>query len=456
MKKSRQNNKGIRCVLSLAALTILISCVNRKEVQKTKNDTNEIFIYTSDSKGGKRDSFVWPDAKKEEWPVEKSDMFKNIEFTEHFANYTKADTWYPSWASDGNLYSGWTDGTIGKMDFLWSGAGEKAATGQAKISGDNPLNLTIENLGTHMSSAQPYRGRYPCGSLVYNGVWYYGTYALHQANEEIKKNYGWYVLGPFVGFRWSVDYGKSWTETPHTPANPLFEDPTFEEYDHTDGKKGPFVKLGAPQFVDFGKNMEHSPDGKAYLVGHGSSSPDDQPRIANNSWNSGDQIYMARVVPSVENMNDASKYEFYGGRDDSGNPIWTREYGESKPIFEWNNTCGIVTMTYNAPLKKYLMSITHGNKGNTSRRSYDTYILESDDITGPWKMISYMEDFGRQAYFVNIPSKFISDDGLTMWICYSANYMFDEERNNPEFIMREKPAGSAYSLSLHEFKLKID
>jgi hypothetical protein len=29
------------------------------------------------------------------------------------------------------------------------------------------------------------------------------------------------------------------------------------------------VKIGAPKFVDFGKNMEHSPDGKAYLVAHG-------------------------------------------------------------------------------------------------------------------------------------------------------------------------------------------
>ena len=26
-----------------------------------------------------------------------------------------------------------------------------------------------------------------------------------------------------------------------------------------------------------------------------------------------------------------------------------------------------------------------------------------------------MKDFGEQGYFVNIPSKFISADGLTMW-----------------------------------------
>ena len=27
------------------------------------------------------------------------------------------------------------------------------------------------------------------------------------------------------------------------------------------------VKFGAPHFVDFGQELEHSPDGKAYLVG---------------------------------------------------------------------------------------------------------------------------------------------------------------------------------------------
>jgi hypothetical protein len=29
------------------------------------------------------------------------------------------------------------------------------------------------------------------------------------------------------------------------------------------------IKLGTPHFVDFGRDVEHSPDGLAYLVGHG-------------------------------------------------------------------------------------------------------------------------------------------------------------------------------------------
>ena len=72
---------------------------------------------------------------------------------------------------------------------------------------------------------------------------------------------------------------------------------------------------------------------------------------------------------------------------------------------------GCVTMTYDAPLKKYLMCVTDG--GNTAGY-YNTYILESDQITGPWKLVTYMKHFGEQAYFVNIPSKFIAADGRTL------------------------------------------
>jgi len=64
----------------------------------------------------------------------------------------------------------------------------------------------------------------------------------------------------FVGFRYSNDLGKTWTQTPRTPDKPLFGEQSLD---------GEPVKIGSPHFVDFGKNMEHSPDGKAYLVAHG-------------------------------------------------------------------------------------------------------------------------------------------------------------------------------------------
>ena len=159
-------------------------------------------------------------------PFAESSAFAGVGFTRRHAEYTDADTWYPSWAADGNLYSPWTDGSVradgaAKAISCGSGSGANAATGHATIVGDDPLHLRIVQAGTFKSSALPYRGRYPCGSLVVGGVWYYGTYCLHPSGY-IKKNgikYNWPWLGPFVGFRWSTDFGQSWHETPCTPVS---------------------------------------------------------------------------------------------------------------------------------------------------------------------------------------------------------------------------------------------
>jgi hypothetical protein len=215
------------------------------------------------------------------------------------------------------------------------------------------------------------------------------------------------------------------------------------------GKHGYPVKIGAPHFVDFGKNMENSPDGKAYLVAHGADINDPKWRFWNASWITGDQVYLIRVTPSIENMNDASQYEFYGGKDAAGDPIWTNDFEMIKPLLEWNNNMGCVTITYNAPLKKYLMCVTDG--GNTVSKM-NTYILESDRIDGDWKIINYMKDFGEQAYFVNIPSKFISKDGMQMWLLYSGN--FSEGWQGQEF--KADPPGSHYGMTFQKIELLSD
>ena len=73
--------------------------------------------------------------------------------------------------------------------------------------------------------------------------------------ENIK--YSWAICRPMPGFRVSIDYRKTWKPCPFTLDNPLFP---------KSGKKGQQVKLGTLHFVDFGKNLENSPDGMAYLV----------------------------------------------------------------------------------------------------------------------------------------------------------------------------------------------
>ncbi|MCJ7487870.1 MAG: hypothetical protein MUQ25_17125 [Candidatus Aminicenantes bacterium] len=61
------------------------------------------------------------------------------------------------------------------------------------------------------------------------------------------------------------------------------------------------------------RKKERSPDGKAYLVGHGTTAPDPHPRAGNLTWITGDEIYLASVSPSPETINDMKSYEFYAG-----------------------------------------------------------------------------------------------------------------------------------------------
>src|SRR2546425_6059512 len=136
------------------------------------------------------DERKWPSQPPIDCPFEPSKEIVGLIFTGRHAAYTEADTWYPSWAADDMMYSPWTDGNVSYLrgegaplseiecssdsrNPVNAGRGGKSGTGQARIIGDDPLNLKIEPLGIHYASTAPYGGRYPCGSLVHAGVWYY-------------------------------------------------------------------------------------------------------------------------------------------------------------------------------------------------------------------------------------------------------------------------------------------
>jgi hypothetical protein len=407
----------------------------------------------ADTPDGKQDGpsqdpqLIWPSTPPDDCPFEKSERHGALVFTGRNKNHTTADTWYPSWASDNKLYSPFTDGSVNGVS---SGSGynftrmDQPMTGFAVIEGSNPMDLRITRVGVIGHEPFPYGGQYPCGSLVHNGVWYYGTYALDWHKKP------WDVMGPFVGFNISTDAGKTWQPPARTAINPLFGesakdgrpvrmwkmDEAYKTSEYAKGKPEAKVRIGAPHFVDFGKNMEHSPDGKAYLVAHGSTRPD-----AYNTWAAGDQVYLLRVKPKPESMNDPKAYEFYGGRDAVGHPVWTNEFAKIQPLLEWNDRMGIVTATWFPARNKYIMCVTDGGEAN-GEGPYDTYLLEADSLTGPWRMLSYLKHFGEQAYFVNIPSRFIDPDGSRFWLSYSHGWKHKQVN----------PPGSKYAWCLQEVR----
>jgi len=385
----------------------------------------------------------WASTPPADCPFPRSTELPGILFNHHTSQHF-CDTWYPSWAADDALYSPFMDGILLTPGFTQEVIGAAnavtvpARTGWAKLLGNDPLNLDVVDAGIIESPRDPYGGRYASASLHYNGVWYYGTYAtMNELNSNdgfVTINgvdYNWGVLGPFVGFHTSTDNGHTWTAPPHTPSSPIFGEPAT---------KGAKLKMGVPHVVDFGKNMQHSPDGKAYLICHGAVDPDPSPRLGNLSWITGDQIYMARVTPSVANINDLSKYEFF-----AGNGTWSSNLSDARPVIDWNNNCGGVTMTWFPPLNRYITCIVDGR---TTAANMNTYVLESPTPTGPFKLVTYLRDFGPQAYFCNFPSKFIAGDGKSAWMWYSANF---HPLERPDGVA---PEGSGYHLCSLEVLLQ--
>jgi len=292
--------------------------------------------------------------------------------------------------------------------------------------------------------------------LYYKGVWFYGTCTLDNENHQPGQNRllsrvgkagyceNWCIQGPFAGFRWSKDHGKTWTE-PRVHMN-NYSDNIFGESapdNHTSK-----VKYGAPHVVDLGRELEHSPEAVAdaepmmYIVGHGASQP-----FSPTSWMQASEVYMARVTPSIEAVEDQSQWEFYAG---SGK--WSRgQVGDAKPLLSWGNRTGVTTMTYIPAVKRYIMCISTPTYSPFTEKQFDTYFLEAATITGPFRYITYMKMFGPQSYFVNIPSKFVdaavdpNDGSLRLFLSYSANFAFHSGAN---------PPGSGYHWTLQEMRLK--
>eukprot|EP01084_Bolivina_argentea_P208257 355142_1 len=122
-------------------------------------------------------------------------------------SFNSADTWYPSWSQNGNIYSPFTAGTVFlsktinfTSDSVGVGINLNSSTGYAIISGDTPNDLTIIKAGIYTSSSYPYEGRYPCGSLVYNDIWFYGTCFLNGSYYGCGSVC---LQGPLVGYRWT-------------------------------------------------------------------------------------------------------------------------------------------------------------------------------------------------------------------------------------------------------------
>ncbi|MHC4362571.1 MAG: hypothetical protein ACYSTZ_07075, partial [Planctomycetota bacterium] len=76
---------------------------------------NSLMAENKNAPADRNEGFVWKSEVPKDCPFERSPSLRGIRFSGRHSDYTCGDTWYPSWASDGNLYSPWTDGKTDGM-----------------------------------------------------------------------------------------------------------------------------------------------------------------------------------------------------------------------------------------------------------------------------------------------------------------------------------------------------
>lgn len=381
----------------------------------------------------------WPTPIPEDCPFERSRDLRGVALTGRHRSYPIADYFYPSWAADGHLYTGCGDGKG-----FWN-------AGIIKIVGDDPLRLDFQTLGNFnvfvtVNGKKSSAGvrRYHCASLLKDGVWYYGLEDGWNTSSDVG-------VGRFWGFLRSSDYDRVVGQVTEVvdglwrvKDNPYWKDPTgiqagrrgprapFGEYPRwSDGQwpahAGGFHdepprtnRIRNPHFVDFGRNMEHSPDGYAYMTTHGCEG--ERPA----EWGNGDSIYLLRARP--ERIVQPSGWQFFAGLDPRGEPVWVEAVAKTRPLLTWKAKLGHASVVFNKPLGKYLMCVAplavkdNDTNGPKLFAATGCLLLEADRLAGPWRVFQFLGGFGPNAYAMSMPSKFLSPDGRTAWLLYSAGW----------------------------------
>ncbi len=117
-------------------------------------------VSTEASKG-----FTWPSQVPVDCPFPKSNRLAGVFFSGRHSDYHCGDTWYPCWASDGNLYSPWTDGnTDGVSCGSWPGAKAQTAPRDPRwrrpAETQDPQHIPAQ-AGQCLALSGPLPGRFP-------------------------------------------------------------------------------------------------------------------------------------------------------------------------------------------------------------------------------------------------------------------------------------------------------
>jgi hypothetical protein len=296
------------------------------------------------------------------------------------------DNWAMAWGDDNRIYTTWGDG------YGFDPTTPRLTIGFATVEGTPPTHQGA-NLRTNTDILPGWGklGLKSSGLLMVDGKLY-----LWVRN--------WMVAGSPAQDPWrhaklavSLDHGKTyqWTDW------------------HFGGSAG--KSFACPDFVQFGPNYAGARDDYVHLVSQdGDSAYDYHP-----------DVVLARVPK--DRIIDRTAYEFFAGLGSDGEPRWSSSLGDRRPSFTDPNGAQRVSITYNAPLKRYFLVTSHQVGDPIDRTAVHTPALgvfDAPEPWGPWTTAYYSDawsDTGGWTIHHRFPTKWISPDGTAMWLVFSGN-----------------------------------
>lgn len=278
-----------------------------------------------------------------------------------------SDNWPLTWGDDDHLYTAYGDGR-GFEPFVE----KKLSLGLARIgggpegfSGSNLRAPDVEQVGDGA------RGKKASGILMVDGVLY--LWVRNAENSQLAR---------------SADRGRTWT----------WSDWCFTR------------SFGCPTFLNFGRNYAGARDEYVYVYSHESDS----------AYQAADGMVLARVPRDRVFQRDA--YQFFVEMQDE-RPLWTDDIDRRGFVFAAPGRCYRSSVSYNAPLKRYLWCQVF--PGTDARFEGGFAVYDAPEPWGPWSRVFFTKKWdvgpGETA---SLPTKWISDDGLTVHLVFSGNDAF--------------------------------